>query len=191
MTSFIIEEQVGRHIPATWKTDPECPFCRIIQGKDEAHKIYENDKVIAILDILPLRPGHVLVMPKAHCSRLSELPTELAAAVGEAVTKIAGGLVKGMDCIAQGLRNPADPSPVQLPVMANSALNVVCNQEYAQAVPHVHYHIIPAPKFISNASSGREVSATPREMLRREFEARDQLDEFYAEEFTKIMRAKL
>lgn len=45
----MIGEQVGRQIPATWKTDPECPFCRIIQGEDEAHKVYENDKVIAIL----------------------------------------------------------------------------------------------------------------------------------------------
>ena len=46
-------------------------------------------------DILPLRMGHTLVVPKAHISRLSELPPELAAAIGESVTKVARSLTLG------------------------------------------------------------------------------------------------
>lgn len=46
-------------------------------------------------DILPLREGHTLVIPKAHYSRVSDLPPEYAGAVGQAVTKVAHGLTKG------------------------------------------------------------------------------------------------
>jgi len=85
-------------------------------------------------DILPLRKGHTLVVPKAHISRLSELPSELAAAIGESVTKVARSLTLG-ELYANNLL-------LWLNILCclaleNTALNVVCNQEYAQAVPHV------------------------------------------------------
>jgi hypothetical protein len=47
------------------------------------------------IDILPLRAGHTLVIPKTHISRVSELPAEIAAAVGEAVSKVAHSLTEG------------------------------------------------------------------------------------------------
>ncbi|KAH9480545.1 Protein hit [Psilocybe cubensis] len=178
MTSFIIKAHEDRPPHSTWKEDPECAFCRIIRGELPASKVYENDKVIAILDIMPLRKGHTLVIPKAHISRLSELPSELASSVGEAVSKVAYALTQALD---------------------NTALNVVCNQEYAQAVPHVHYHIIPAPRL---NSSGRGVEATDeavggkaplthREMHQKEFEAREELDEDDAKDLLKGIRARL
>lgn len=134
MTSFIIDAHKDRKISETWRHNPDCPFCRIIKNDLSAFKVYENDKVIAILgttltnllsmltnangslDILPLRRGHTLIIPKTHYSRLSELPPDFAAAVGEAVTNVAHALTLAL---------------------GNTALNVVCNQEYAQAVPHV------------------------------------------------------
>ncbi|KAK7464706.1 hypothetical protein VKT23_005912 [Stygiomarasmius scandens] len=116
---------------------------------------------------MPLRRGHTLVIPKTHCSRLSELSPEYAAAVGQAVSKIANALTKALD---------------------NTGLNVVCNQEYAQAVHHVHYHIIPAPKFDSSGSveapstrsqvsTREEPPKTIRQMHQMEFESRNDLDE--------------
>jgi len=51
---------------------------------------------LCITDILPLRPGHMLVIPKAHYSRLSELPQEFAAAVGITLTKVAKALTEGV-----------------------------------------------------------------------------------------------
>ncbi len=48
-----------------------------------------------LTDILPLRPGHTLVIPKTHCKHVSELPDELAGAVGQAVSKVAKALTKG------------------------------------------------------------------------------------------------
>jgi diadenosine tetraphosphate (Ap4A) HIT family hydrolase len=51
-------------------------------------------------DILPLRAGHALVIPKHHCQRLSDLPEKYAAAVGIAVSKVARALTLGMSILA-------------------------------------------------------------------------------------------
>ncbi|KAG1886626.1 HIT-like protein [Suillus subluteus] len=179
MTSFIIGAHKNRSIPTEWRDDADrnCPFCRIIAGEMPSTCLYEDDKVIAILDILPLRRGHTLVIPKAHYSRVSELPPEYASAVGQAVTKVANGLTKALD---------------------NTALNVVCNQEYAQAVPHVHYHIIPAPSFDSSAgvepsekAKEKEIALSRREMHQREFESREELDEDEGKVLAVRIRANL
>ncbi|KZT28889.1 HIT-like protein [Neolentinus lepideus HHB14362 ss-1] len=177
MTSFIIRDHVSRAAPPSWQTDPDCPFCRIVAGDSPAFRVYENERVVAFLDILPLRPGHTLVVPKRHVKRVSELPGEDAAAVGEVVSKVAGALVKAV---------------------GNTALNVVCNQEYAQAVPHVHYHIIPAPTFDSSTKisppmneAGTKQVLSHKEMHRKEFESRTELEEEEGEELAKRIRAHL
>ncbi|KAI0785225.1 HIT-like protein [Abortiporus biennis] len=181
MTSFIIKAHEGRELPSSWKEDPECIFCRIIRGDASAFKLYETDKVVAFLDILPLRQGHTLVVPKTHYSRVSELPSEYAAATGEAVSKVANALTKAMN---------------------NTGLNIVCNQEYAQAVPHVHYHIIPAPIFSSSSPKNttqdiegggdhRTRTLTQKEMHKAEFETRNELDDDEAEELAKRIKSRL
>jgi len=170
MTSFLIADHKDRTSP--WAADP-CPFCEIIDNSLPAFRVYENDKVIAILDIMPLRRGHTLVIPKAHFSRLSELPGDVASAVGEAVSKVAHALTKALN---------------------NTGLNVVCNQEYAQAVPHVHYHVIPAPIFGASPpepDSDRRVPLSRREMHQKEFESRGQLDDDEADVLVRQIRAKL
>ncbi|KAJ7430628.1 HIT-like protein [Mycena latifolia] len=172
MTSFLIKAHENR-APSSWNNDADCAFCRIIKDELPGTRVFENDLVIAILDILPLRKGHTLVIPKAHFSRLSELPPEFAAAVGEAVTKVAHALTLALD---------------------NTALNVVCNQEYAQAVPHVHYHVIPAPTFGTRppeTSSKDPEPLTRREMHQREFEGRSQLDDDEAAVLAEQIRSKL
>ncbi|KAL5482606.1 hypothetical protein ACEPAI_9200 [Sanghuangporus weigelae] len=179
MTSFIISDHVNRPLAESWKSDLDnCTFCRIIYKGAPSYNLYENDQVIAILDIAPLRPGHVLVIPKEHYSHLSKLPEDTAGALGKAVTKIANALTKAMN---------------------NNGLNVVCNQEYAQAVPHVHYHIIPAPTFqatskISVLPTSQETGKAPlthNEMHRKEFEARDQLEHEDAVELVQRIKSKL
>ena len=44
----------------------DCVFCKIVAGEIPAHKVYEDDKYLAFLDIRPLSPGHTLVIPKTH-----------------------------------------------------------------------------------------------------------------------------
>ncbi|KAF9267579.1 HIT-like protein [Marasmius fiardii PR-910] len=178
MTSFIINSHLDRLVPSSWETDSSCPFCRIIINESPSSRVFENEKVVAFLDIMPLRPGHTLVVPKFHCSRVSELPSEFAAAVGETISKIANALTKALD---------------------HTALNVVCNQEYAQAVPHVHYHIIPAPKLgvpkpetdTRTGATRSKVPPTEREMHRMEFESRDVLEEEDARDLVERIRAHL
>jgi histidine triad (HIT) family protein len=48
------------------KQDPNCPFCNVASGKFPSHKIYEDDLVMAILSIDPMREGHTLVIPRQH-----------------------------------------------------------------------------------------------------------------------------
>ncbi|KAF8073666.1 HIT-like protein [Lyophyllum atratum] len=181
MTSFIIKDHLERPTAPSWAPDSDssCTFCRIIRNEIPAYRVFEDDEVIAILDILPLRKGHTLVIPKVHCSRLSELPPNYAAATGMAVSKVAHALTQAVN---------------------NTALNVVCNQEYAQAVPHVHYHIIPAPNFSSPAaptSVEKEIASkkksphSMKEMHRMEFESREELDEDDAGVLAKEIRARL
>ncbi|KAJ3747069.1 HIT-like protein [Lentinula detonsa] len=178
MTSFIIRSHTERP-PHPWKKDVNCAFCSIINNKSPSNCVFENDKVIAFLDIMPLRKGHTLVVPKVHYSRLSDLPPEYAAAIGEAVSKVAHALTQAL---------------------GNAALNVVCNQEYAQAVPHVHYHIIPAPSYESSKTSppskielskDKGPPLTRREMHRMEFEGREELDDEDGVALVKLIRARL
>ncbi|KAG2064380.1 HIT-like protein [Suillus decipiens] len=184
MTSFIIGAPTNRSIPTEWRDDADrnCPFCRIITGEMPSTHLYEDDKVSysrQVLDILPLRRGHTLVIPKTHYSRVSELPSEYAGAVGQAVTKVANGLTKGEDAV----------------MIFNG---ILCNQEYAQAVPHVHYHIIPAPSFDSSTgvepsekAKENEIPLSRREMHQREFESREELDDDEGRVLTVRVRASL
>jgi len=170
MTSFIISSHVGRPLPPEWTQDDSCSFCRIVGGELLAAKVFEDENVIAILDNLPLRKGHTLVIPKPHISRLSELPPELAAATGKVISRVARALTEAL---------------------GNTALNVVCNQEYAQAIPHVHYHIIPAPTFGTSSSSLPNTALTVTHMHQKEFESREELDGDDAVVLSRKIRAHL
>jgi len=92
-------------------------------------------------DIAPLRPGHTLVIPKVHHKHISELPEEYAAALGLVVTRVAKALVKGS---VTNNTSPRFGSFTRTIVLENPGLNVVGNQEYAQAVPHVRFQCLPA-----------------------------------------------
>lgn len=58
-----------------------CIFCRIAAGEIPAHVVYEDEQLKAFLDIHPIRPGHVLIIPKSHHDYYDDLPPQLAASV--------------------------------------------------------------------------------------------------------------
>ncbi len=58
-----------------------CIFCRIANGEIPSHVVYEDDEVKAFLDIQPIRPGHVLIVPKAHHDYFDDLPPALASSI--------------------------------------------------------------------------------------------------------------
>ena len=102
----------------------ECIFCKIIAGQIPAAKIYEDDTVLAFLDIGPISDGHVLVVPKRHYEKIHECPPEVLADVWTRLGKIAGAV---------------------LSVMNSDGYNVLCNNGRAagQLVDHLHFHIVP------------------------------------------------
>jgi histidine triad (HIT) family protein len=63
-------------------SDPNnCLFCKIGSGKIPSYKVYEDDDLLAFLDIAPIRDGHVLIIPKSHHDYFDDLPEELAAKI--------------------------------------------------------------------------------------------------------------
>lgn len=104
----------------------ETIFTRIIKGQIPSHRVYEDDRVFCFLDIAPLAPGHTLVVPKEPAATLDALSDESAAAIGKVLPRIARAVMA-----ATGTRD----------------YNVLQNNGVAahQAVPHVHFHVIPKP----------------------------------------------
>jgi histidine triad (HIT) family protein len=99
-------------------------FTKIIQGEIPCHRVFEDDRVLAFLDINPLSPGHTLVVPKEPAGTLDQLSDESAAAVGRVLPRIARAV---------------------LDTTGATAYNVLQNNGRSahQAVAHVHFHIIP------------------------------------------------
>lgn len=68
-----------------------CLFCRIARGEIPAHEVYRNDRLVAFLDIGPIREGHVQIIPRDHYETFDELPAEISAeimAFGQRLAKI-------------------------------------------------------------------------------------------------------
>ena len=105
-------------------TDANCIFCRIAKGEIPCAKIYEDDNVLAFLDLAPVHYGHTLVIPKSHHKDMLEVPSELGSAVFAALQKVAAAVMKATG--AQGFN-----------VMQNNGLAA------GQTVFHIHWHIIP------------------------------------------------
>jgi histidine triad (HIT) family protein len=101
-------------------------FSKILRGDIPSHKVYEDDLVLAFLDIGPLSFGHTLVIPKEEATTLDQLSDESAAALGRVLPRL---------CRAIKV------------VTGTEQFNVLQNNGPMahQAVFHVHFHIIPKP----------------------------------------------
>ncbi len=104
--------------------EQNCIFCKIVAGEMPAAKVYENEHVLAFLDISQVTEGHTLVIPKKHEKDVYELSEESAAHVFQAVPKIARAIKKQF--------KPA-------------GLNLLNNNEAqaGQSVFHYHVHLLP------------------------------------------------
>src|SRR3989338_6190402 len=73
-----LQEKVKNMSPEELKEfqKKQCIFCQIIAGKVQSKKIYEDDKCIAVLDINPANPGHILILPKEHYSIMPQIPED-------------------------------------------------------------------------------------------------------------------
>jgi len=102
----------------------DCIFCKMSAGEIPVTKVYEDEVVLAFLDIGPLSDGHTLLIPKKHYENLHDCPAELLGSVCSRLGKIAKAVAIGMN---------------------SEGYNLLCNNGSAagQIVKHLHFHIIP------------------------------------------------
>jgi len=106
--------------------DPNCIFCKIVEGKIPSKKVFEDDDVLAFHDISPLAPVHFMIIPKKHIASLAEATPEDAPVLGK-ILSIAGRLAR-----EQG-------SPEGFRTIVNTG------KIGRQDVYHLHVHIIGGP----------------------------------------------
>ena len=94
-------------------------FTRIVRGEIPCHKVWEDDRHLAFLDISPIQPGHTLVIPKREVPYLFDLSAYEQSALWEAVRRVEGAV----------RRATASPR--------------VCMMVVGWEVPHVHVHLVP------------------------------------------------
>jgi len=102
----------------------ECIFCKIVNGEIPCSKVYENDKVIAFLDIAPVNKGHTLVVPKEHSKDIMDTSADTLAEIMKVVKKVAKSVMKvtGAEGFNLGVNN---------------------GKVAGQLVMHLHFHIMP------------------------------------------------
>ncbi|MEK7203447.1 MAG: HIT family protein [Patescibacteria group bacterium] len=102
----------------------DCIFCKIISGNIPSYKVYEDENVLAFLDINPVNAGHTLVIPKKHFASIENISQEDLSEVIKIVKKIGKAIKRGLK--VQGY-------------------NVMMNNGFVagQIVPHIHFHLVP------------------------------------------------
>jgi histidine triad (HIT) family protein len=128
----------------------------MVAGQIPVTKIYEDEVILAFLDIGPLSDGHTLVIPRQHFEKVHDCPAELLGKVGSCLGKIAKAVAVGMN---------------------SDGYNVLCNNGRAagQLIEHLHFHIIPRntgdgvfdrwPAYKYQAGKIEEVATRIRESL--------------------------
>ena len=103
----------------------DCVFCRIVKGTEPASIVYGDEKVMAFMDIQPVNPGHVLIIPKTHVAQLSELNPELGAYMFKVAMRVADAL-RQSSVKCEGVN-----------------LHLADGEAASQEIFHVHLHVIP------------------------------------------------
>ncbi|MBI5250637.1 MAG: HIT family protein [Desulfomonile tiedjei] len=106
------------------RTSKDCVFCKIVAGEIPCIRVFEDDKVLAFMDISPLNKGHLLVIPKEHFETMLEIDSRLYGHVA--------GVICDLAKAANAALNPEGMNVMQLNGKAGN-----------QVVPHVHMHLVP------------------------------------------------
>ena len=121
-----LQEKIKQMSPEELKAfqKKQCIFCQIVAGNVQSRKVYEDDKVIGVLDINPANPGHTLVVTKEHYSIMPQIPDDEVAHVFTVVKSLSNSMLRAID--AQGTNI----------VVANGVIA-------GQRAQHFMAHIIP------------------------------------------------
>jgi len=108
----------------TSQTQSDCLFCKIVAGEIPSHKIDEDDKTLAFMDINPWTKGHALVIPKEHSRNIYDADPEDLAAAHKSAQRVAQRMRGRLNC--EGINVLQSSEPVAM-----------------QTVFHTHVHVIP------------------------------------------------
>ena len=110
--------------------EENCIFCKMVRGEIPCCKVYENDLVLAFLDLAPFNYGHTLVIPKQHSHSITTLGDDYLAAMMQAAARIAPAILRATKA---------------------GGFNLLLNNGSVagQEVPHAHLHVIP--RFVDDA----------------------------------------
>ncbi len=104
--------------------DPDNIFAKILRGEIPAHKVYEDDGVLAFMDIMPRGDGHTLVIPKQPARNILDIDPAALATLIQAVQKVALGVKTAMGADGVTIQQFNEPAG-------------------GQVVFHIHFHVIP------------------------------------------------
>jgi histidine triad (HIT) family protein len=122
----------------------DCIFCKIVSGEMPSYKVYEDDAILAFMDIYPISEGHLLIIPKKHYKDLLSMDPKISERIIE---------------VAQNIGNKV------ISKLGADGFNFATNQGEAaeQDVFHVHFHIIPR-RFGDKLVSWKNHDATKEEL---------------------------
>lgn len=118
--------------------DPNNVFAKILRGEIPAFKVYEDDRTLAFMDVMPQSDGHTLVIPKANARNFFDVEPDVLA-----------DLIKVTQRVAKAVKKAFNPDGIRI---------IQFNEPAAgQTVFHIHFHIVPC-------YSGKELKGHAREM---------------------------
>jgi histidine triad (HIT) family protein len=104
-----------------------CIFCKIIKGEIPSYKVYEDKYTFSFLDILPVNPGHVLVIPKKHFANIEEADEKTLCQIMKTIKKVGKALKDGLKIEGYNVGENNDKIAGQI-------------------IPHLHFHVMPRKK---------------------------------------------
>ncbi len=121
-----------------------CIFCDIIDGKIPSSKVYEDEDVLAILDVSQVTFGHTLVMPKKHVENIIEADEDTVVKCSKVISKLTKQIVSNTGAVGCNVLNN-------------------CGEVAGQTVHHLHFHIIP--RYSENDCVSFEFKESPKQDL--------------------------
>lgn len=100
----------------------DCIFCKIVKGEIPSYKVYEDDKIMAFLDINPYAPGHTLIIPKEHTLNLETISE---------------------DALNHIINKARDIAKLVTTRLNAPGYTLIQNNGFVQEVKHFHLHVIP------------------------------------------------
>ncbi|MFV0504366.1 MAG: HIT family protein [Lachnospirales bacterium] len=100
----------------------DCIFCKLINNEIPSNKIYEDDLAIAFLDVEPINNGHALVIPKKHYTSIEDADDATLLHLMKVIKKLYPKIMEALEA---------------------DGITIIENYGLLQAVPHMHFHIVP------------------------------------------------